>query len=205
MIDVSTDFWHVADKMKTNYATWVSFPSGKHPWMVVGQDLGLKIGEGIAHWTWKSRDFPPSTLVGTLDPVDQTAPTFKVQIAGVNIIENPNVYYAYILNGNQKIPCQAIANGGNIDFSCVSDTGGTLVVTENVFSGWKARIDGKPTQLIPYEHWLAVKAPMGNHIYQFRYRPWDVYLGIALTLLGGVLAVGLWVWPPRSEVEPQVR
>jgi uncharacterized membrane protein YfhO len=188
--DVPREFWHVAEVMKTKYAAWVSFPYGDHPWMVVGQDLGLKIGTGIAHWTWKSRDFPPSTLVGTKDPVDQTSPTFKLQMAGVNILQYPDVYYAYILNGDKKIPCQAIANGGNIDVACNSDTGGTLVVTENIFSGWQSSIDGKSTPLVPYEYWLAVTAPAGNHTYAFRYRPWDVPVGILVTLAG----IGLVLW-----------
>ena len=199
MQDIPSDLWRIAEEMKTQSAAWVSFPFGDHPWMVAGQDVGLKIGTGITHFTWKNRDFPPSTLSATHDPVDQTSPNFKVQIAGVNITENRDVYYAYILNGNQKTPCQAIANGGNIDVTCDSDKSGTLEVTENVFSGWKAKIDGKPTQLVPNEQWLAVNAPAGNHKYEFRYRPWDVLLGLLLTLLG----IGLIFWvlfsKPKKE------
>jgi hypothetical protein len=201
-VDVPMDFSQVAEAMKTKYAAWVSFPFGEHSWMIVGQDAGLKIGLGITHWTWKSRDFPPSALVGTRDPVDQASPTFKAQVAGINIIKNPEAIYAYIQNGDQQIPCQAIANGGNIDVTCASEAGGMLVVTENVFSGWKVRVDGKPTQLLPYEYWLAVKAPAGKHKYEFRYRPWDVLLGLLLSLTG----IGLIIWTlfrrQRRKISP---
>jgi hypothetical protein len=182
--DVSKDLWHIAEQMKTKYTAWVSFPFGEHFWMIPGLDSGLKIGQGIYHWKWKSRDFPPSTLEGTRDPVDQTAPTFQAQIFGINIIEHPDVSYAFILSGDQEIPCNAKSIGGNIDMTCSSSLPGTLVVSENSFSGWTAKIDGKSTHLIPYKYWLAVKAPPGSHTYQFRYRPWDVPLGIALTVIG---------------------
>ncbi len=180
----------VAEKMETKYASWVSFPFGEHYWMIAGLDSGLKIGTGISHWEWKNRSNPPSIFTATRDAVDQGAPNFVGQFIGVNIIKHPDVNYAYIENGNQEIPCQAIANGGNIDVNCESAKGGTLVVTENVFSGWNARIDGRPTQLVPYEYWLAVKAPAGDHKYKFRYRPWDVPLGLMLTLIG----IGLVLW-----------
>jgi uncharacterized membrane protein YfhO len=76
------------------------------------------------------------------------------------------------------------------DVTCASDTGGLLVVTENPFSGWKAKIDGKPARLVLHDNWLALNVPAGNHTYQFRYRPWDVPVGMLLTLCG----LGLIVW-----------
>lgn len=194
---VSADIWQVAEQLKTKYAAWVSFPFGEHFWAIPGLDSGLKIGQGINHWRWKDRDFPPSALEGTRDPVDQTSPAFKTQVFGINIIEHPDVYYAYILSGDQEIPCDAISMGGNIDVTCSSTFPGTLVVSENSFSGWKAKVDGKPTPLVVYKYWLAVKTLPGQHTYQFRYRPWDVPVGIALTIFGIILTI--WMLYPKDK------
>ena len=189
-VPADQQLWDVAQKMKTKYASWVSFPFGDHYWMIPGFDSGLKISDAIRNWAWKNQPNPFSAILATNDKVDQNVANFIGQIDGVSIIKNPNVNYAYMKNGNQETPCQALANGGNIDLTCESATGGVLVVTENYFGGWKARIDGKPTQLIPFENWLAIKAPAGNHKYEFRYRPWDVPLGLLLTITG----IGLVLW-----------
>lgn len=195
---IAIDNWQVAEQMKTENASWVSFPYGEHFWMIPGLDLGLKIGRGISHWEWKGRDFPPPTIEGTRDQVDQTSSTFLTQIFGVNIIEHPDTYYSYIESGDQEIPCTAKSLGGNIDVSCSSNSSGTLVVSENTFSGWTARIDGKSTNLTPYKYWLAVEAPPGSHTYQFRYRPWDVPLGIALTIIGIIILIGMLYFEDKT-------
>ena len=195
----TSDLWDVAQKLETKYASWVSFPFGDSYWVIPGMDSGLKITDGLRNWSWKNRSNPPASLSATHDPVDQSSANFVTTIGNNNITKNPDVNYSYIKNGDKEIPCQAIANGGNIDVTCDSDKSGTLVVTENVFSGWNAKIDGKPTQLIPNEQWLAVNAPAGNHKYEFRYRPWDVLLGLLLTLSG--IGLGLWVLFSKQKME----
>ena len=47
--------------------------------------------------------------------------------------------------------------------------------------------------------WLAVEAPAGNHEYVFHYRPWDVWLGLAITLIGVLVAVILWWRSPAAK------
>ena len=51
--------------------------------------------------------------------------------------------------------------------------------------------DGERVELKD-QSWLQVEAPAGQHDYEFRYLPWDVPLGILLTLVG----IGLcgWMW-----------
>jgi len=75
------------------------------------------------------------------------------------------------------------------------------IVYENQWSGWSATRDGRPSALGPGQ-WLTTAAPMGlHHYYAFRYRPWDVFLGLGLTLLGLLLAARLWVSRPAPAVE----
>lgn len=54
--------------------------------------------------------------------------------------------------------------------------------------GWRVWQDGKPIQFEP-GRWLSVQANTGEHTYQYRYRPWDAWVGLAATLAGIVLAI----------------
>lgn len=63
-------------------------------------------------------------------------------------------------------------------------------------------MDGEPVSLVG-EQWLEVEAPAGEHIYEFRYLPWDVPLGLALSFLGIILCV--WLWFLHSEDKIAVR
>jgi hypothetical protein len=66
-----------------------------------------------------------------------------------------------------------------------------LVLTEMNYPGWKATIDGSPTPILqadgPYK---AVIVPPGTHDVVFVFRPWRVYVGVAVSLTTLVLAVG---------------
>jgi len=54
-----------------------------------------------------------------------------------------------------------------------------------------ARRDGRSVPLGSGQ-WLNVAAPAGQHRYEFRYRPWDVVVGLLLTLAGMIVAVILY-------------
>jgi uncharacterized membrane protein YfhO len=67
---------------------------------------------------------------------------------------------------------------------------------EHYWTGWKAWQDGKNFSLTPAE-WLTVETKAGAHGYSFRYRPWDVWVGITLTLSG--IAGCIFFWRKPSE------
>ena len=50
------------------------------------------------------------------------------------------------------------------------------------------------------EEWLGMEAPAGSHEYLFRYRPADVWIGLAITLAGVLAVVILWVRAPEGAV-----
>jgi uncharacterized membrane protein YfhO len=110
------------------------------------------------------------------------------------------VEYAYVDTGDHSTPCRANAIGGNIDVDCQNDRAGILIVKENNWSGWYASRDGKPLALADAQ-WLSVSAPAGQHHYEFRYRPWDVPLGLLLSLAGIGLAITLWMRSSRRKPE----
>ncbi len=60
-----------------------------------------------------------------------------------------------------------------------------LVVASQVFPGWEATIDGRPTPIRPANLAMrAVVVPDGTHLVEFRYRPGSFRLGLLLCLIG---------------------
>lgn len=179
-------------------AQWVSPPYGEHFWTPAALALDLKITGIYRPWFWKGREVPPPLVEAVRPSASSGTSRLWRQVDGLRLLLHPENEYAFIDTGAKRIPCRATALGGNIDVYCESDTPGTLVVRENQWSGWKVRRDGTPVPLGPGQ-WLNVAAPAGAHHYEFRYRPWDVMLGILLTLAGIVLTVWLWVHTPQRE------
>ncbi len=68
---------------------------------------------------------------------------------------------------------------------------GLLVLSEIAYPGWQVALDGDSLPLeTAFGILRAVPLPEGKHQVTFVYRPWSVYLGLALGLAGLVLA---WV------------
>jgi len=66
---------------------------------------------------------------------------------------------------------------------------GLLVLSEIAYPGWQAALDGDSLPLeTAFGILRAVPLPEGKHQVTFVYRPWSVYLGLALGLAGLVLA-----------------
>jgi hypothetical protein len=61
---------------------------------------------------------------------------------------------------------------------------GLLVLSEVEYPGWQVWIDGKPGQMVTVAGLLrGVDLPEGQHIIKFLFRPWIVYIGIAIFLI----------------------
>lgn len=71
---------------------------------------------------------------------------------------------------------------------------GMLVVSETNFPGWQATVDGKPARLWePYGALRGVVVPAGKHRVELRFRPRSVYTGFALSAIGLLIALGVWI------------
>jgi hypothetical protein len=86
------------------------------------------------------------------------------------LIDQPKNSYAYVDTGTTQVPCTANAVGGNIDVQCQTQAAGQLVVNENLWSGWVVARDGAGAALGLGPR-LTTVAPVGNHVYSFRYHP----------------------------------
>lgn len=175
---VTPDVYDTTEALRTPTAQWIAFPYGEHAWAIPALEAGIKSTNVFSPWHWKGQTLPKPYLEYTKD-------------GETSEIIRRNYPYAYVETTTKGIPCEAIALGGHIDVRCNASSPGTLVVHENLWSGWHARRDGTSVDLINGT-WLQVYAPAGEHHYTFRYYPLYVYLGLAITVSGCVWATILW-------------
>ncbi len=58
------------------------------------------------------------------------------------------------------------------------------MLSEVEYPGWQVWVDGKPGQVVTVAGLLrGVKSVAGQHIIKFIFRPWIVYIGIAIFLI----------------------
>ena len=66
---------------------------------------------------------------------------------------------------------------------------GVLVLSNAYDAEWNVSVDDRPATLYrAYGALQGAGVPAGKHLVRFRYRPWHVYIGAAVTLLGLLLA-----------------
>ena len=175
--------------LQTTDLQWVAAPFGEHFWVEPALAQGLKLSPVVWAWDWNNRLKPEPKLIANRDgPPPDTA---EVSVLGdVPIYENNGRNYAYVVTPEEVIACQASGRGGELRVRCETDSEGALFVQENFWNGWRAWRDGEPIDLADGQ-WLSTRASTGNHEYLFRYQPWDVAVGLVLTLIGAVLVVVL--------------
>ena len=184
--------------LKTTDSQWVQPPFGEYAWFVPAVENDIKIREYFRPWNIARPQLPRAYLEMSRVQGDAALPEFYQNLGDYVILKRPDSLYAYILIGDQKTACQAKALGGQIDVQCDSAADGTLFVLEKAFSGWTVTLDGQSAALESPD-WLQVVAPAGKHTYAFRYRPWDVPLGIGLAVIGWAAALAGFIYIYREE------
>jgi len=184
------------DALKLPDLQWVNPPFGEHFFIERATSRDMKMYVGIRRWYWRGRTAPEPVLEANRSGAPQGM-TLSQTVAGIGIYAAPGREYASVTSelGNRSV-CKATGSGGDIDVSCTSPQGGILTVTENSWSGWGATVDGRKVELTP-SRWLSVRVPAGTVQISFRYRPWDVPVGIAFMFLG--MLASWWVWHSPGE------
>jgi uncharacterized membrane protein YfhO len=80
------------------------------------------------------------------------------------------------------------------------DTSGYLVLADTWYPGWQATVDGERVELLRANYaFRAVSLDAGDHVVEMSYRPWSVYLGVAVSvgMLVAVVVAGLVIWRQR--------
>lgn len=197
----------VLDALATPSLQWVSQPYGVEYFTRSAVERGMKLTPGVQGWWLSNRPFPKPRLEANRgNPASaQEGETYQVvgNVGDVTIYLFPQREYARVETKDGMAPCQAGGTGGHLRVECAAQEEGTLVVEESSWSGWHVWRDGVPVGLLPGA-WLSARAPAGQHVYEFRYEPWDVPVGLALGLLGALLSAALLL-PPRYVLAIRVR
>jgi hypothetical protein len=181
--------------LKTESSEWIQPVFGEDFWKEPAVRMGLKLtNESLPFWVG-TKHYPEPFYQLTRDPLPN--PQSELLMVDDDQSEilylNPKAEYAVVLDelGNMT-SCSATGIAGKIDVTCNAPVKGKLVIYENRWPGWKVWIDGKSAELKNSGEWLVTSIPAGKHTLAFRFRPWDVPLGLTLTALGLVLCGWLW-------------
>ncbi len=199
-LDVITTFPRsdLDEKLINGEANWLAPIREDFIWVDIMLHKGIKQTNVYRPWEWKDKENPPATFSFILSPEVGGSPNEVARDGDVRLIKDPNIHYAFLTTPDDLIPCKAIAQGGYIDVSCTSPNTGKLTVQENYFSGWQLWVDGERRELTP-DRWLSAPGEAGTHVYQFRYRPWDVLVGLLVTLAGVAFIAWLIIRDDKKE------
>lgn len=198
-IDQRAGIPELIEALQTDSLQWVNPPFGEHAFIEPAIGKGLKISPGYMTFWWEGREFPVPVLeANRAGPPEGPVKEIAV-IDGIPIYERQDQPYASVGLGAQNVPCPASGVGGEITVVCDVDSSGRLQLKENTWTGWKAWRDGEQVPL-KGKQWLEVDAPAGRHTYQFRYLPWDVPVGLGLSVIGMILCVWLWFFRAKDDV-----
>ena len=195
----------VMTALTTDDLQWVQTPLGQEYFYGQAIASGLKLSAGVLVWHWEGRNEPAPVLIAHRG--DAPADTVRESAIGDIGVYRSTVALPYahlVYEDGTTSACRARGRGGNIDVTCDSVRSGTLVVQENFYSGWSASVNGDDRNLIATDgDWLAVPVGAGESTIQFRYRPWDVPLGIALMIVGLGLAIYSFIRPGPSAASAE--
>ncbi len=111
-----------------------------------------------------------------------------------------------VLSGEQPGPVSQ-AEGGGEEASIVVyepervlveaslNSPGYLVLTDTHYPGWRVRVDGQAAEVLRADYYFrAVYLPAGEHVVQFIYDPASFKMGLAVSLMCGLLVGGALAW-----------
>jgi hypothetical protein len=189
----------MVELLATDSTQWVAPPIDHH-WMPPLLEQGLKVTHIYRPFNLKDREPPAAQIEFFRGSGDASMTGFLANLGPFGFVQKPEVEYAAVKSDTGIVPCKAHATLGTIDVTCETSEVGVLTVYENAWSGWKAYQDGEAVELVDGS-WLSVEVPAGTHHFEFRYKPWDVPLGLSLTGAGILLAIWTWLRRPSPRDE----
>ncbi len=136
------------------------------------------------------RAYPRAFLVGGWERVTDFVFTSMRAMQSGAVVPRSVVYLDDELSGLPSQP--GIAGEARIvryednrlEVECRAERPGLLVLTDNHYPQWTARVDGKSEAILPaFGVFRAVPIrSAGEHRVVFEYRPWDLFLGLAVSI-----------------------
>jgi hypothetical protein len=134
-------------------------------------------------------------------------------MAVISAIANPAIDLSRTVVLQGPPPVLETCEGGSVDVSRYQPTSvvvqvnspcrGMLLLADSWFPGWKASVDGKPTQIYrAYNLIRGVVVEGGHHEVIFLYRPASVFRGMWMAALGVLLCLALQLWGRLSSLPP---
>ena len=183
----------VLDRFRTETLQWVGPPFGEHFWSEIATGMNLKMYQGVRPWKWAGRELPQPVIDSNRSGIPNGM-VLRETVNGVPIYVVPTGrdYASIHSRDGQLIACRARGIGGDINVNCDSASGGTLVVFENNWPGWSASVNDEQVQ-ISGTQWLSMPIGPGKVEVALRFRPWDVAIGMLLSIGGVCWCVHLWL------------
>jgi membrane protein YfhO len=164
-----------------------------------GDASGKAGGDGVEQaecWIYRARSpLPQAFCVGSIRSKDEVL---------ADLEHFDPLREAFVESGNPWIPsrpCTAskveiVSSSNNrVSLRAELDGEGLLVLAEQAFPGWRARVDGVEYPVLRVDSVLrGVALTSGKHQIEFRYAPESVLLGLVATLLGSILCILLLIW-----------
>jgi hypothetical protein len=107
------------------------------------------------------------------------------------LVEQPVNYHSLAPDKSAQLNIVDYQNT-RASFLTVSDTPQFLVISDVFYPGWRATIDGEPTQLFQTDYVLrGIAVPAGRHTVEVTFKPRSLILGGIVSLISFVLLGGL--------------
>lgn len=117
------------------------------------------------------------------------------------LLEDPPPVGRLFGSGDESSVSLSINEPERSAYEVRSPRGGLLVVTDSMYPGWSARVNGTAVVLLRADYlFRAVAVPAGSSGVELRYHPRSFQIGGILSALSGALIFGLWVAAPRRAV-----
>lgn len=193
------------DAVGTDELAWVSPVLSEWSMQMVAYDHGLKLSDGWRPWDIAGFGATPPTYIAYRyegeylpEPMELSG---RTDFGLIYHSLQPNQYAVASSGGT----CSAQGEGGHLIIACDAPSAGTLTVQESAFSDWTATVNGESVAVSNSNSWISVPIPAGTSTVELRFRPWDFWLGLALTIIGLVAAMVMLLVPARYHIHLRFR
>jgi hypothetical protein len=149
-----------------------------------------------------TRAFPRAFVVHSVEPVsDGDAAIRRMKSGGFDprrmvVVEALSVADAALLGRTEPAEAMSPAEvvtyeDSRVELRTVTSAVGVLILTDILYPGWSASLDGKPVPIYPANYaFRGVVLTPGRHLIEFAYRPTSFVLGSAVSVISLLFLLG---------------